>query len=229
LDFLATQDFAFGTRFHGNVAALLAGTPAMLLTHDSRTAELAEYHGIPHRSMATVVAEQTDASELYDAADFESFNALMPRRFATYVAFLDRNELPHVFAPGQDAAEFDARVSAADFPEPVRTLTAPDGSQVAARLRWLRDGQQFDAKIHKGAFSHPYPHPPRPDAGSRARAKRSAAAALAAQHTKQLATARTKIERQKDLIKGLEKRLARLEQQRLRARLGRIKRRLLRR
>jgi hypothetical protein len=229
IDYLATQDFAFGTRFHGNVAALLAGVPAMLLTHDSRTAELAEYHGIPHRAMSTVLAEQTDASELYEAVDFESFNALMPQRFATYVAFLDRNELSHVHAPGQDATDFDARVSAAVFPGPVRTLAASDGSEIAARLRWLRDGQQFDAKTHRGAFAPPYPHPPRPDAGTKARAQRSAAAALAAQHTKQLTNARARIERQKDLIKGLEKRLVQLERRTLRARLGRIKRRLLRR
>jgi hypothetical protein len=229
IDYLATQDFAFGTRFHGNVAALLAGIPAMLLTHDSRTVELAEYHGIPHRPMDKVVADQTDASELYDAADFESFNTLMPQRFATYLAFLDRNELSHVFAPGEDAAEFDARVSAATFPEPVRTLTASDGSQIAARLRWLRDGQLFDAKTHRGAFAHPYPHPPRPDDGSLARAQRSAAASVTAQHTKQLASARAKIERQKDLIKGLERRLVHLERRTLRARLRRIKRRLLRR
>jgi hypothetical protein len=227
IDYLATQDFAFGTRFHGNVAALLAGTPAMLLTHDSRTVELGEYHGIPHRPMAKVVADQTDAAELYDAADFESFNALMPQRFATYLDFLDRHELSHVFAPGQDAAEFDARVSAASFPEPVRALTAPDGSQVAERLRWLRDGQPFDAQTHRGAFAHPYPHPPRPDAGSRARERESAAAATAAEHTRQLASARQRIARQKTLIKRLEKRVARLERRPLRARLGRIKRRLL--
>jgi hypothetical protein len=35
IDFLTTQDFVFGTRFHGTVAALLAGVPAILLTHDS--------------------------------------------------------------------------------------------------------------------------------------------------------------------------------------------------
>jgi hypothetical protein len=225
IDYLTSQDFVFGTRFHGNVAALLAGVPAMLLTHDSRTAELAEYHGIPHRPMAEVVAEKTDVPELYEAVDLGAFNTLMPQRFSAYTAFLDRNELPHIFTPGQDGAEFDARVAATTFPGPVRTLNDPDGAEIASRLRWLRDGQRFDARTHKGAYAPPYPYPPRRDAGTKERA----AAALAAKHTKELAANRARISRQKATIKRLEQRLARLERRTLRARLGRLKRRLLRR
>jgi hypothetical protein len=225
IDYLTAQDFVFGTRFHGNVAALLAGVPAMLLTHDSRTAELAVYHGIPHRPMAEVVAEKTDVPELYDAVDFTAFNTLMPQRFAAYTAFLDRNELPHIFAPGQDGSAFDARVSATAFPGPVRTLNDPDGAEIASRLRWLRDGQRFDAATHKGAYTPPYPHPQRRDAGTKERA----AAALAAKHTKEIAAMRARIARQKATIHRLEERLVRLERRTLRARLGRLKRLLLRR
>ncbi len=38
---LAEFDFSFGTRIHGNIAALIAGTPAFVLAPDSRTLELA--------------------------------------------------------------------------------------------------------------------------------------------------------------------------------------------
>ena len=56
LEHLAGIDFSYGTRIHGNIAAILAGTPAYVLAHDSRTAELADYHAIPHRTVGKNVA-----------------------------------------------------------------------------------------------------------------------------------------------------------------------------
>lgn len=223
IDFLATRDFVFGTRFHGNVAALLAGVPAMLLTHDSRTAELAEYHGIPHRPMADVVAKKTDARELYAAADFTAFNALIPMRFMTYRDFLDRNDLPHIFSNAQDGAGFDARVSATTFPGPVKTLSTLGRTEIAARLRWLRDGLRFDSRTHPAAYVHPFPHPPRRDPGARERE----AAALARRNSEKLVAVRRRISKQKADIERLQRRLSRLEGRTLRGRLGRVKRRLL--
>ena len=55
---LANYDFSFGTRIHGNIAALLAGTPALLLAHDSRTLELADYHEIPYREIGALPARR---------------------------------------------------------------------------------------------------------------------------------------------------------------------------
>ncbi|OGO58150.1 MAG: hypothetical protein A2V85_08460 [Chloroflexi bacterium RBG_16_72_14] len=53
---LRAVDFSFGTRIHGSIAAILAGTPTVVLAHDSRTLELARYFGIPYRRI-------TDADE----------------------------------------------------------------------------------------------------------------------------------------------------------------------
>ena len=85
-------DFAFGTRIHGNIAALLAGTPAFVLAHDSRTLELARYFEIPHRRM-TDVPPDTDAAELYAEADYGALMRGHAARFATFSAFLARHGL----------------------------------------------------------------------------------------------------------------------------------------
>lgn len=55
------DDIYIGTRIHGAIAAILAGTPAILLTHDNRTKELADIMGIP-----SFVLEDFDFSRLDD-------------------------------------------------------------------------------------------------------------------------------------------------------------------
>jgi len=166
LDFLADRDFTYGTRFHGNVAALLARRPAMLLAHDSRTLELAEYHQMPHR----VVPEFTDpidAVALYDEVDFSAFNAELPRGFDRYLAFLEKNDLGHIWQPGNENPEFAERLAKAELPPAVKTLCSTDGTELAARLQWLRNGQVFDGKRHKQAYGYPFPYPPRRDPATR--------------------------------------------------------------
>lgn len=47
LDFCRTCDLSVGMRIHGAMAALQAGTPALLIAHDRRTAGLADEMGVP--------------------------------------------------------------------------------------------------------------------------------------------------------------------------------------
>ncbi|MCW2840881.1 MAG: hypothetical protein JWR55_2364 [Aeromicrobium sp.] len=165
-DFMATQHFAYGTRFHGNVAALLGGTPAHLLAHDSRTLELAEYHRMPYTLMPSFDAD-VSAADLYAATDMAEFNAELPRGFERFTAFLDRNGLQHVYTPGNGHGDFDERLAAATFPPPVHALVASDGHEIASRLKWLRDGMVLDITRHPQAFQPPYPHPGWTGPGSR--------------------------------------------------------------
>lgn len=44
---METVDLCFGTRLHGNMAAIAAGTPGCVISHDSRTDELAEQMVLP--------------------------------------------------------------------------------------------------------------------------------------------------------------------------------------
>ncbi|HSK92424.1 MAG TPA: polysaccharide pyruvyl transferase family protein [Candidatus Angelobacter sp.] len=122
IDDLATRDFSFGTRIHGNIAAILAGTPAYVFAHDSRTLELARYFEIPHRLMRDVPPD-IDAADLHAEADYTALTTNHARRFAVFAAYLARHGLRHVWLDGEDPAAFMDRVRATRYPAAV---TVPD-------------------------------------------------------------------------------------------------------
>jgi hypothetical protein len=119
IDFLATQDFSFGSRIHGTIAALIAGTPSFVLAHDSRTLELARYFEIPHRRLRDVDVRAIDAAELYAGADPTALVAGHAARFARFCTYLDAHGLDHVFCSPPPTPDFDARAAATDWPPPV--------------------------------------------------------------------------------------------------------------
>jgi hypothetical protein len=137
-DHLAQYDFSFGTRIHGNIAALLAGTPALLLAHDSRTLELAEYHEIPHRTINSI-ENDGDAISLYAECDWNRLNKAHPDRWDTFAAFLHDHHLTHVYDEGQSANAFDERLAATDFPPPVRTLMGFSPEELYEMRRTVTD------------------------------------------------------------------------------------------
>jgi hypothetical protein len=136
LEALRTADFAFGTRIHGNIAALLAGTPSFVLAHDSRTLELARYFEIPHRLIADMTPD-TDAAKLYAEADYTALNRGHPARFATFVDFLGRHGLGHVFADGEDPTAFDRRAAETRYPPAVESQGPAYTERLGRRLKRL--------------------------------------------------------------------------------------------
>jgi hypothetical protein len=135
---LAQYDFSFGTRIHGNIAALLAGIPALLLAHDSRTLELAEYHEIPHRTI-TSIEDDANALGLYAECDWNRLNKAHPDRWDTFAAFLGEHQLTHVYDEGQDPSGFDDRLAATGFPPPVRTLMGFSPEELYEMRRTVTD------------------------------------------------------------------------------------------
>lgn len=135
-DFLAGYDFSFGTRIHGNIAAVLAGTPALVLAHDSRTLELADYHAIPHRVIKEL--DRIDPVELYAEAEWDTMAKRHPELWDRFAAFLDRHGLDHVYNGGHDrGAAFDAELAAVKFPKPVPTLMGEPPKKLYAMKREL--------------------------------------------------------------------------------------------
>jgi len=212
-DFLAEQDFVYGTRFHGNVAALLAGTPALMLAHDSRTLELAEYHRMPHRLQPHFDAP-ISVEELYEATDLTAFNDAMPERFSRYAAFLERNGLEHRWQPGRDATQFDTRLAEASFPPAVHTLAAPDLSEVASRLEWLRHASVIDLTRHPQRYEYPFNTPTYRGAGTR--------------HARLSEQRDAKLKRQQERIDELSDRMRQMERTTVRGFAVRVRRKLRR-
>ncbi len=135
-DFLRERDFAFGTRLHGNIAALLAGTPAYLLTFDSRTTEVAEHHALPHAPLGSV-PEDVHPAALYDRADFSEFNARRSTLLAHYTAFLETNGLAHVHQPGNENPGFQHQLAEVAFCGPVGP-SSPAGAGAPSLVDRLR-------------------------------------------------------------------------------------------
>ena len=135
---LRSYDFAYGTRIHGNIAALLAGTPSVVLVHDSRTLELSRYFELPHRMLRDVPAD-IHPQELADAADYAPMLAGHRERFSRLSAFLDKNSLENTYSHGDRGAAFDAHVAKLDLPPCIGVWDGSDDGGLRYRLAWLRE------------------------------------------------------------------------------------------
>lgn len=138
-DDLRSFDFSFGSRIHGNIAALLAGTPATVLCGDSRTLELCRYFEIPHQRLdqAAKNPEAADPARLYEQADFGGLLGGHAERFERFTAFLDKNGLRNTFTHGDGGAAFEERMRSLPFPPGVRPWNDTDLASLTSRFGWL--------------------------------------------------------------------------------------------
>lgn len=83
---------SYGTRFHGNMAALLAGRPGLWLTHDSRTAELTRTMHLPNIPVQDAV--DMSSGDLEAAADYTEMYDALPELFEVFNNYLDVYGLP---------------------------------------------------------------------------------------------------------------------------------------
>jgi hypothetical protein len=76
---LRHQDLVIGTRLHGAMAGLAAGIPGVIITHDSRTSELAETMHLPRLAMADLSGSPGLAQALsritFDGGAFDRWRA----------------------------------------------------------------------------------------------------------------------------------------------------------
>jgi len=88
---MKSVDFVVGTRFHGAIAALVVGTPATIICHDTRTEEMSEFLAIPHVSIDRL--ERVDLRVLYESMDLGAMTARRRQLLPAYRRFLNENGL----------------------------------------------------------------------------------------------------------------------------------------
>lgn len=92
VEWLRQIDFSMGSRFHGNVLALMNGIPALTMAIDGRMQEMTRFFRMPTMDAAEFSME-LPLSHYYDLADFTEFNRVYPQRLANFRDFLRRNGL----------------------------------------------------------------------------------------------------------------------------------------
>lgn len=100
IDYMRKMDFTFGARLHGHIASVLAGTPSLLMMHDSRMRELVEYHklnGCTFKSM-----EGHGIQELIENSDFTPMLSQHNDNFERFLSFLKMNELSNIYETDKD-------------------------------------------------------------------------------------------------------------------------------
>lgn len=87
---LERNDVTIGTQFHGNVASILAGTPALMVVIDKRMEELVRYHNIPF-----ILAEDFDPAQpieyYYELCDYSAFNEKYAICYDAFVDYCRKN------------------------------------------------------------------------------------------------------------------------------------------
>jgi len=135
LEFLKGKDFSFGSRIHGNIASILAGTPCLVIVSDRRIKELVDYHNIPHIMMGDLT-EKTNIFDLYDKADFAALKRGHEERFNHYLDFLHTNGLKTIFDGDvqYDVVPFDKKLGKIKFSAPTVAFSALSPEQQLKRL-----------------------------------------------------------------------------------------------
>ena len=84
--------FSYGSRFHGNMSAMLCGIPALWITHDSRTRELVDTLHLPHITFEKF-RSMTNAEEMLEYCDYSDFYKAYPKLCSEYRSYLEENGL----------------------------------------------------------------------------------------------------------------------------------------
>ena len=141
LNYLGWHDFAkgaslsVGARFHGNVAAILAGVPSVMIVKDMRMRELADYHHIPCVT-SEGIDQETEIEQILANVDFSQLGRNHKENYNHYEDFLRKNGIANVcreMCSEGYTAPYDRVTAGLEIPAPVRPLCVLDDAEKTAR------------------------------------------------------------------------------------------------
>ena len=99
MEFLGGMNLSFGHRIHGALLSVLAGTPAVVVPFETRTEELARFHGIPIVSASDKLGDWQNGNLKRQIAEinFSEPAKRQKENFANWLSFLHANGLETVF------------------------------------------------------------------------------------------------------------------------------------
>ena len=139
-EYMKGVDYSFGSRIHGNIAAVINGVPAYVFTPDTRTEEICRFANIPFTPIAQLKGGE-DIRDFLEKADFRAVCRGHEERFRHYVDFLNLNGLDHIYRETDTPAvvPFDEAMKAVPVGGLVRRGCIPLTEQLWGRARYLRD------------------------------------------------------------------------------------------
>ncbi len=153
IEFMKTMDLSVGERLHGNVAAILAGTPALFFPVDARMRELTEYHNFPRVPSAQITPD-SDLADLISRVDLGSHLKCHKERFNHFIDFLQENELDNIYSSNRDRADAPLDSMLPRTPEPIKPYIACTRDEAAKRIHDFYRGQllrkdEVSARLNK--------------------------------------------------------------------------------
>lgn len=94
LEHMRRYRFSYGTRLHGNIAAMLAGVRAMWIVHDMRLKEVCDHFRFPTIDFADV-RDGVNLQALCERANFAECVRVYPERYRALFDYVDGAGLPH--------------------------------------------------------------------------------------------------------------------------------------
>jgi hypothetical protein len=134
MDFLKQADLTFGSRLHGNMTSVIAGTPSLLIPKDARMRELADYHHLTH-IMADQLTDRTNLLDVIQQCDFQEPEKYQKENFDRFIRFLDLNRLDHIYKrdnPPQ-SVPLDREMAKIKLQPPIRPISACDLTEMVRR------------------------------------------------------------------------------------------------